>query len=401
MSDSNYPPASSTKDPRPVTPVGGTASAYSGGSNFVANIETIDKYNEMDLKDSVTRPFRNFLVRLGVSEDDLNAKNVLVDSIASDPDVLQLRNDYCKGVTLETLRYGPFCSLTNHIISRLETPTTILFARNDPHLIEGLCGSKRKADVVAVSCAHPDVVDGKWKNYNPSGPRQSGGKSVSWQWKDIKIAVEFKLHQKEIKIGQSDHPSEYTSPSRDGGSSPNVEAAPEIHKSHSSSMSVSHSSSARLRAIPKRKVLEVSQTSSQKRKKFGNVRSDLLLSGGKYAVDQVSAVPNRRHVLEFLIMDGKLTVAYYDRAGPVNSEEFSFVDDLYTYVLLLKRLTEMDSWEIGFLEDLKEDVKSIAAARARLPTAGIEGTTNILSHLILVNVNYISSQKSVGAARMG
>ncbi|KAL5528129.1 hypothetical protein ACEPAF_7265 [Sanghuangporus sanghuang] len=196
------------------------------------------------------------------------------------------------------------------------------------------------------------------------------------------------MRQKEIKIGQtsvSDQPSEYTSPSRDGGSSSNVGAAPEIHKSHSSSVSVSHSSGARLRATPapKRKVLEVSETSSQKRFKFGAVRSDLLLSGGKYAVDQVSAVPNRRHVLEFLIIDGKLTLAYYDRAGPVYSEEFSFVDDLYTYVLLLKRLTEMNSWEIGFLEDLKEDVKSIAEARARLPTAGIEGTTNILFTLDL------------------
>ncbi|KAL5528137.1 hypothetical protein ACEPAF_7273 [Sanghuangporus sanghuang] len=394
MSDSNYPPASSAKDPRPVTPVGGTASAYSGGSNFVANVEITDRYNEMDLKDSVTRPLRDFLVRLGVSEDDLDVKNAFVHTIASNPVVLQSRNNYCKDVTGETLRYGPFCDLTNHIISQLKT-RTILFARNDPHLIEGLCGSKRKPDVVAVSSAHPDVVNGNWKNYNRSGPRQSGGVSVSWQWKDIKVAVEFKIRQNEIKIGQtsvSDQPFVYTSPSRDGGSSSNVGAAPEIHKSHSSSVSVSHSSGARLRATPapKRKVLEVSETSSQKRFKFGAVRSDLLLSGGKYAVDQVSAVPNRRHVLEFLIIDGKLTLAYYDRAGPVYSEEFSFVDDLYTYVLLLKRLTEMNSWEIGFLEDLKEDVKSIAEAQFR-----------IRRERTLASVNYISSQKSVGAAHMG
>ncbi|KAL5528123.1 hypothetical protein ACEPAF_7259 [Sanghuangporus sanghuang] len=161
------------------------------------------------------------------------------------------------------------------------------------------------------------------------------------------------MRQKEIKIGQtsvSDQPSEYTSPSRDGGSSSNVGAAPEIHKSHSSSVSVSHSSGARLRATPapKRKVPEVSETSSQKRFKFGE-----------------------RIMTEL------------DQAGPVYSEEFSFVDDLYTYVLLLKRLTEMNSWEIGFLEDLKEDVKSIAEARARLPPAGIEGTTNILFTLDL------------------
>ncbi|KAL5484899.1 hypothetical protein ACEPAI_7541 [Sanghuangporus weigelae] len=290
MSDSNNPPAPSSKDPRPVTPVGGTASAYSGGSNFVANVDTIDKYNEMDLKDSVTLPLRNFLVRLGVPEQYLDAKDVIVNAAASSEHVLESRKAYCKSVTGETLRYGPFCELTNHIISQFQT-RTILFARNDPHLIEGLCGSKRKPDVVAVSSAHPDVANDKWKTYNDSGPRQSGGVSVSWQWKDIRIAVEFKMRQKEIKIGQSsvsDHPSEYTSPSRDGGGSSDVGAAPEVHKSHSShspSMPVSHGSGARRGiAAPKRKASEISDANSQKRFKFGEVRSDLLLCGGKYAI---------------------------------------------------------------------------------------------------------------------
>ncbi|KAL5484884.1 hypothetical protein ACEPAI_7526 [Sanghuangporus weigelae] len=338
----------------------------------------------MDLKDSVTLPLRNFLARLGVLEQDLDAKNASVNAAASSEDVLQSRSEYCESVTGETLRYGPFCELTNHIISQFET-RTILFARNDPHLIEGLCGSKRKPDVVAVSSAHPDVANDKWKTYNRSGPRQNGGVSVSWQWKDIKVAVEFKMRLKEIKIGQSsvnEHPSEYTSPSRDGGGSSDVGVAPEIHKSHSSSMPVSHSSTsgARLQGIPapKRKVSEGSQANRHKRFRLGEARSDLLLCGGKYAIDQVSAVPNRRHVLEFLIIDDKLTLAYYDRAGPVYSEEFSFVDDLYTYALVLKRLTEMNSSEIGFLEDLKDDVKLIAEARARLPTTGVEGTTDVL-----------------------
>ncbi|KAL5484874.1 hypothetical protein ACEPAI_7516 [Sanghuangporus weigelae] len=244
----------------------------------------------MDLKDSVTLPLRNFLARLGVLEQDLDAKNASVNAAASSEDVLQSRSEYCESVTGETLRYGPFCELTNHIISQFET-RTILFARNDPHLIERLCGSKRKPDVVAVSSAHPDVANDKWKTYNDSGPRQSGGVSVSWQWKDIRIAVEFKMRQKEIKIGQSsvsDHPSEYTSPSRDGGGSSDVGAAPEVHKSHSShspSMPVSHGSGARRGiAAPKRKASEISDANSQKRFKFGEVRSDLLLCGGKYAI---------------------------------------------------------------------------------------------------------------------
>ena len=76
---------------------------------------------------------------------------------------------------------------------------------------------------------------------------------------------------------------------------------------------------------------------------------DLVVNGARYAVHIMRSV-YRRHVYQLLVDGGELRLGYYDRAGVVYSETFRYKEDGSRFVLLLKRMAEMNRSEIGFLD---------------------------------------------------
>ncbi|KAL5484871.1 hypothetical protein ACEPAI_7513 [Sanghuangporus weigelae] len=424
MADNNLPPPVTPKKGRirkPLkasdfaTPAGYTVSSYTSFEGFIADPQTVAKYKTIDLQLGKLIPLDAFLLGLGVPEESLKAEDPSISSIASSGEVLKKRDEYCAKVTGEVQRYRTFCDYSNYIISKFETKR-ILFARNDPRLLEGLTALSLKPDVVAIGSNRPDVASGQWRNFSARGPVKN---QVSWVWKDVNIVAEFKKHHEviecpetvvmwtlqpishlanETKVSADQHREtdsrdhdiatavSQSSASRRGATGSHNKAAPAAPALHSTSKSGSRDSDSGAIGVPAGPVIPVPPMSTsmsvatsisegRKRmieedderdieslkklrlrpsKKKPIMRHDLIVDGAKYALEQLSFVPNRRHALEFLILDGTLFLAYYDRSGPVYSHPFYFAQDIYRFVLLMKRLAEMNSWEMGFLENLKE-----------------------------------------------
>ncbi|KAL5528125.1 hypothetical protein ACEPAF_7261 [Sanghuangporus sanghuang] len=398
MADNNLPPPVTPRKGRiskPLnpsdfaTPAGRTVSSYTSFEGFVADPQTAAKYDTIDLKLAKLIPLDAFLLGLGVPEESLRAEDPAISSVASSGEVLNKRDQYCAKVTAEAQRYRTFCDYSNYIISKFESKR-ILFARNDPRLLPGLCSLSLKPDVVALSSDRPDIANDQWTKFSTRGPVK---KQVSWLWKDVNIVAEFKKHHEVIQCEETNvkwtlnpvtHFDDETIPpladqhsetdsrdhdiaaavsqssksgSRGGGGAIVVPAGPVIPVPP---MSTSVSVATSVSEGRKRMIEEADERGFEPHKKLrpsttkAIVRRDLIIDGAKYAVEQLSFVPSRRHALEFLILDAKLYLAYYDRAGPVYSYPFYFAEDIYRFVLLMKRLAEMNSWEMGFLENLKD-----------------------------------------------
>ncbi|KAL5524086.1 hypothetical protein ACEPAG_8259 [Sanghuangporus baumii] len=415
------------------TPAGDTVSCYTSFEGFIADPQTAVKYNTIDLQLAKLIPLDAFLLGLGVPEESLRAEDPAISSVASSKEVLKRRDEYCAKVTGEVHRYRTFCDYSNYIISNFETKR-ILFARNDPRLLEGLTALSLKPDVVAIGSDRPDVVNGQWRGFSARGPIKN---QVSWVWKDVNIVVEFKKHhevieckktnvkwtlhpvshmadEKKVSVGQHretdsrDHDIAATVPqsksgSRDGGAI-GVPAGPMIPvPPMSTSMSVATSiSEGRKRMIEEddeRDIASLKRLRLRPSRTKPIMRFDLIVDGAKYAMEQLSFVPNRRHALEFLILDGVLFLAYYDRSGPVYSYPFHFAQDIYRFVLLMKRLAEMNSWEMGFLENLEEakipatDIveELLSQVKKDSPTSSLDSATGDVPADILQAINAIKS----------
>ncbi|KAL5484898.1 hypothetical protein ACEPAI_7540 [Sanghuangporus weigelae] len=438
------------------TPAGDTISCYTSFEGFNADPQTAIKYNTIDLQLAKLIPLDAFLLGLGVPEESLRAEDPAISSVASSKEVLKRRDEYCAKVTGEVHRYRTFCDYSNYIISKFETKR-ILFARNDPRLLEGLTALSLKPDVVAIGSDRPDVVNGQWRGFSARGPVKN---QVSWVWKDVNIVAEFKKHrevieckktivkwtlhpvshmadEKKVSVGQHretdsrDHDIAATVPqsksgSRDGGAI-GVPAGPMIPVPQSKSgfrdggaigvpagpmipvppMSTSMSVATSISEGRKRMIEEDDERdiASLKRLRLRPSRTkpimrfDLIVDGAKYAMEQLSFVPNRRHALEFLILDGVLFLAYYDRSGPVYSYPFHFAQDIYRFVLLMKRVAEMNSWEMGFLENLEEakipvtDIveELLSQVKKDSPTSSLDSATGDVPADILLAINAIKS----------
>ncbi|KAL5484866.1 hypothetical protein ACEPAI_7508 [Sanghuangporus weigelae] len=438
------------------TPAGDTISCYTSFEGFNADPQTAIKYNTIDLQLAKLIPLDAFLLGLGVPEESLRAEDPAISSVASSKEVLKRRDEYCAKVTGEVHRYRTFCDYSNYIISKFETKR-ILFARNDPRLLEGLTALSLKPDVVAIGSDRPDVVNGQWRGFSARGPIKN---QVSWVWKDVNIVAEFKKHhevieckktivkwtlhpvshmadEKKVSVGQHretdsrDHDIAATVPqsksgSRDGGAI-GVPAGPMIPVPQSKSgfrdggaigvpagpmipvppMSTSMSVATSISEGRKRMIEEDDERdiASLKRLRLRPSRTkpimrfDLIVDGAKYAMEQLSFVPNRRHALEFLILDGVLFLAYYDRSGPVYSYPFHFAQDIYRFVLLMKRVAEMNSWEMGFLENLEEakipvtDIveELLSQVKKDSPTSSLDSAIGDVPTDILQAINAIKS----------
>ncbi|KAL5504460.1 hypothetical protein ACEPAH_8536 [Sanghuangporus vaninii] len=404
-----------------VTPVSGTVSSLLSHEGIVVNPGDLLKggYEVVDIRSKVIIPLDAFLIGMGVSQSALQANDESISAIASSNDVLQRRNAYCT-TTAEAQRYGPFCELSNFIISKFSYKL-ILFTRNDPRLLSSpYTHGGLKPDVLAFNADFPQVANNKWLDYSSRGPLKESG--VTWEWKHVSYVAEFKRHletflpdpenqsttwspqdvshsnQLSTRLrGTSKSRGKRTTSSRasDRGSSrvsnpsskrgearkPAGKATQTVSISHSTSTSASRgrgtlsvlpsailpappnnsSTSERRKRRREEMVNEGEETGTAEKlakledhAKRETLHQDLEICGAKYAIDLMSSVPNRRHVFELLIIDDRLRLAYYDRAGPVYSESFYFTEDVYRFVLLLKRLAELDRWETGFLECLEE-----------------------------------------------
>ncbi|KAH8113842.1 hypothetical protein DFH11DRAFT_1878096 [Phellopilus nigrolimitatus] len=85
-----------------------------------------------------------------------------------------------------------------------------------------------------------------------------------------------------------------------------------------------------------------------------DVPDDLLRQTTLYAIDQLAYCPSLRHVFNMQVVDGRLWIAYYDRSGVILTEKcISFVDDLDSFVLLLKAMLNMKKGDRGLLEQVQ------------------------------------------------
>ncbi|KAI5118269.1 hypothetical protein M0805_006011 [Coniferiporia weirii] len=93
---------------------------------------------------------------------------------------------------------------------------------------------------------------------------------------------------------------------------------------------------------------EAGKNRSKRRRNDDNFLGELCDQGFPYAIDQLSYSQNLRHVFNFLVIDGKLWICYYDHTGIIrNSQPLDSVNDLPRYVLLLKCTKDISKGECG------------------------------------------------------
>ncbi|KAI5120094.1 hypothetical protein M0805_001250 [Coniferiporia weirii] len=359
-----------------------SGSAYP--AKFGGTIDEVDRYIDADLSTTKYCGFDDFLHALGLDPGLLQSADEKLLEIARDDDTLNLRNKYCEDVGNETQRYGPFCELANHIISKLPSQRRpIVFCRNDPRCIKGMFSNDRKPDVVVLEGEDLAVADGKWREHSSNGPR-----GIKWTWSDVLHAFEFKASKsailyKDVNVllptdavfgGKADASPQVDIPS----SSAPADAPPPV-KIGSATASAGRSSVAARTVPSKARVMSGSLASgstdrpsscassgkkrmmdeddsegpNSKKARREGPRKNVMKQAARYAIDKLSYDANMRHTISGFIDNGIIRMCYYDRAGVVCSRGLRFVDDLYRFVLLIKALVELSPEDRGIMERMR------------------------------------------------
>lgn len=250
---------------------------------------------------------------------------------------------------LETDLYHPFCELANHILHIItDGKPRITFCRNDRKRIKGHKDSLRVPDVVCVSSDLPAVSDGKWKKFKDNGPLNS------FEWRDVLHVFEFKMGKRYPKDKETIDPPQ---------PEPEVEAPVFVASSsltQATSELVTDQADGEEITKSKRKRKDQSRNGIDKRSKpeLGKTESrrDFVKQNCRYAVELLSTVENRTHVISALVSGCHIWLCYYDRSGiiygrsiPLNTEK-----GLIQFILVLSGLNSLSNEERGFCGSMKE-----------------------------------------------
>ncbi|KAH8113839.1 hypothetical protein DFH11DRAFT_1727359 [Phellopilus nigrolimitatus] len=125
------------------------------------------------------------------------------------------------------------------------------------------------------------------------------------------------------------------------------------------------------------------------------VPDDLLRQAARYAIDQFAFSHNLRHIFNMQVVDGRLWIAYYDHTGVILTEKcISFVDDLDSFVLLLKAMLNMKKGDRGVLEQLQMSREIVAAPEAPASPEWV-WSLSVPGHTIVLR-NSLARVKSYG-----
>lgn len=135
-------------------------SAYSNDETFPIVTSVFDRHFHRNISSVNSRILirDKFLIDPGVKTRESKGSDTKLADVGRSQEALDLRARYCAGMTMEMEQDGPFCNLADR-------PPI----RSDPKILEGVCKSKHRPDIMDIwdgHVTHVGVVYRLWKNYN-------------------------------------------------------------------------------------------------------------------------------------------------------------------------------------------------------------------------------------------
>ncbi|THH01887.1 hypothetical protein EW145_g6842 [Phellinidium pouzarii] len=317
----------------------------------------------VDPHTTISKEFNAFLrTMLGENQHLVDRRDPILHSIATSAKTRTLRKRYCETAKHKSVRYGRFCQLVNHIIAQLPGTArrhSFVFCRNESQSSESVFDDYRQPDVVVLGGNHPSVVDGRWKAYTggEEGPRRLD--DVPWTWHDIQHVFEFKLVKKRILYEDEEAEAALRKLRRRTKGAHGKPLSTARKQPTSAATKPPPSAGKPMEKRRNENEGEGAAGRSKRRRKDADTLFDVPDKGlwkhsTRYAIDRMALAPNVRHAISGLVQDGDLWMCYYDHGGIVCSSRFTFVSDLYRFVLLIKALVGLSPSDRGTIKGFKK-----------------------------------------------